>query len=161
MGVWIRVSLGESSYHAWVVNVLETIATSWEIYNHANIINSPQAIFFSLSTFFCLYLTHPHAESVVPVQKDLTPQPYSICSGNVGRLLCILSTSNYTESAFSQYEGQGPFCVHIDYAAGVLTLWRGNRQSYSDEEDRCVNLKVQEYNFKDEKTGHQYWTAHS
>lgn len=110
MGVWMRVSGRESSYRAWVVNVLETVATSWEIYMPTNSINSPQAIFF-LPISFSLYLTHPHIESVVPVQNDLTPQPRWSCSGNVDFLLCSRSTSNDTESAFMQYEGQGPFCV--------------------------------------------------
>lgn len=104
------------------------------IYIHPNIINSPQAIFFPLSTTFCLYLTHPHSECVVPVQKDLTPRPHCSCSGNVSLLLCILSTSNYTESAFMQYEGRGPFCVYVGYASQgcleILTTNKLQRQSH-------------------------------
>ena len=43
--------------------MLETVATSWEIYIHTNVINSPRAIFslsLSLSKSFCFHLTPPH-----------------------------------------------------------------------------------------------------
>lgn len=69
MGVWMRVSGRESSYSAWVVDVLETVATSWEIYILADIINSPRAIFFSLRLFLSVLDTPTHTESIVPVQK--------------------------------------------------------------------------------------------
>lgn len=59
MGVWKRVSRRESSYSAWVVDVLETVATSWEIYILADIINSPRAIFFpSPHLSVCTWHTH-------------------------------------------------------------------------------------------------------
>lgn len=92
-----------SSYSAWVVDVLETVATSWEIYILADIINSPRAIFFPLSTSFCLYLTHPHMLNLLCLCKkyDLTPQPLSMLRWKCRqmKMLCILPTSNNTESA--------------------------------------------------------------
>lgn len=57
---WVseRGSAG-SSYSAWVVDVLETVATSWEIYILADIINSPRAIFFpSPHLSVCTWHTH-------------------------------------------------------------------------------------------------------
>lgn len=80
------------------------------------------------------------------MQKDLTPRPHCSCSGNVGPLLFILSTSNYTESAFMQYEGQGPFCVYVGYASrdslGILTTNKLQRPSHklSSSHFKQVNL---------------------
>lgn len=62
-------SAGESRVTAWVVDVLETVATSWEIYILADIINSPRAIFSPLHIFLSVLDTPTHAESIVPVQK--------------------------------------------------------------------------------------------
>lgn len=52
-----------------MVDVLETVATSWEIYILADIINSPRAIFSPLHIFLSVLDTPTHAESIVPVQK--------------------------------------------------------------------------------------------
>lgn len=59
--------------------------------------------FFPLSTSFCLYLTHPHMLNLLCLCKkyDLTPQPLSMLRWKCRqmKMLCILPTSNNTESA--------------------------------------------------------------
>lgn len=143
MGVWIRVSLRESSYHAWVVNVLETVATSWEIYTRANIINSPQAIFFlSLYLFLPILDTPTRWIRCTCAKRFNTSASSSICSGNVGRLLCILSTSNYRDSAFKPVWRPKPLlclyrlrCSSLDIVTLVILLHIHTRK------DRRVNLR--------------------
>lgn len=59
--------------------------------------------FFPLSTSFCLYLTHPHMLNLLCLCKkyDLTPRPLSMLRWKCRqmKMLCILPTSNNTESA--------------------------------------------------------------
>lgn len=90
-------------------------------------------------------MTHPHSERVVPVRKYLTSRPQRSCNGNIGLLSCILSTSNYTESAFMQYEGHCPLCVYVGYTPpGSLDILTANEIAKGEPCPsylRQVNLK--------------------